>query len=149
MKISQTADSKKKTGTAGSIDSWCGKCKLVLAHTVKAMVGDKPTRVQCNTCKGLHPYRTQPPASTGKTPPQEASGAPKSPAAKSGSNRHRLLLKGKDTARTKTYSSSERYAPGDVMHHAVFGLGVATLVKDGTKVQVLFECGSKLLIHNR
>jgi hypothetical protein len=145
MKITETAGSKKKE--TGSIDSWCGKCKLVLAHTIKAMVGDKPARVQCNTCKALHTYRAQqPPASTRQ---HEASSASKPQAAKPGSSRHRLLLKGKDTARTKAYSSSERYAPGDVMHHAVFGLGVATLVKDGTKVQVLFECGSKLLIHDR
>ena len=148
MKIAKTASSKKKT--AGSIDSWCGKCKLVLAHTIKAMVGDKPARVQCNTCKALHAYSAQQPAAPiRQTPQPEASGASKSKAAKPGSNRHRLLLKGKDTARTRPYSSSERYSPGDVMHHAVFGLGVATLVKDGTKVQVLFECGSKLLIHDR
>ena len=149
MKIAKTASSKKKT--AGSIDSWCGKCKLVLAHTIKAMVGDKPARVQCNTCKALHAYSAQQPAAPiRQTPQQDPSDASKSKAAKQpGSNRHRLLLKGKDTARTRPYSSSERYSPGDVMHHAVFGLGVATLVKDGTKVQVLFECGSKLLIHDR
>ena len=145
MKITETVGSKKKA--TGSSDSWCGKCKLVLAHTVKTMVGDKPSRVQCNTCKAIHTHRAQQPsASTGQ---HEAVSASKPKAAKPRSSRHQLLLKGKDTARTKPYSSSERYAPGDVMQHAVFGLGVATLVKDGTKVQVLFECGSKLLIHDR
>jgi hypothetical protein len=147
MKITETASSKKNAG--GSIDSWCGKCKLVLAHTIKAMAGDKPARVQCNTCKALHTYSVQQPAASTRQTRHEASGASKSQGAKPGSSRHRLLLKGKDTTRTKAYSSSERYAPGDVMHHVVFGLGVATLVKDGTKVQVLFECGSKLLIHDR
>ena len=148
MKIAKTASSKKKT--SGSIDSWCGKCKLVLAHTIKAMVDDKPARVRCNTCKAQHTYRAQQPAASKRqTRQHEASGAPESRAGKPGSSRHRLLLKGKDTAGTKAYSSSERYSPGDVMQHAIFGLGIATVVKDGTKVEVLFECGSKLLIHDR
>ena len=36
-----------------NVDSWCGKCKLMLAHTVEAMVGAQPKRVNCNTC-GAH-----------------------------------------------------------------------------------------------
>ena len=39
----ETEGSAKKIG--GTIDSWCGKCKLILAHTIEAMVGDKPARV--------------------------------------------------------------------------------------------------------
>ena len=31
------------------VDSWCGVCKLMLAHTIEAMVGDTPARVHCNT----------------------------------------------------------------------------------------------------
>lgn len=69
--------------------------------------------------------------------------------AASGTSQQRKLLKGKDLAQARAYSSKERYAAGDVMQHAVFGIGVATAVKDGTKVAVLFESGSKVLIHAR
>ena len=41
----------------GNVDSWCGKCKLILAHTIEALVGDKPARVHCNTCKAQHSYK--------------------------------------------------------------------------------------------
>ena len=63
--------------------------------------------------------------------------------------RQQKLLKAQDPAQARAYSSTERYAEGDVLQHAVFGLGVATAVKDGTKIEVLFESGSKLLIHAR
>lgn len=135
----ETPGSKKKVG--GTIDSWCGKCKLVLAHTIEAMVGDKPARVHCNTCNAQHTYKVQQPAAS--------SSASESRPAKTRTSRHRGLLKGKDTAQARAYSSTERYAPGDVMQHAVFGIGVATAVKDGTKVEVLFESGSKILVHAR
>ena len=135
MKIIEA--SKYKVG--GTIDSWCGKCKLVLAHTIDAMIGDKPTRVQCNTCNAQHTFKAQQPNATSAS--SEVRGKPRS-------TRYQILLKGKDTALAKAYSSRDRYAPGDLMQHAVFGFGVATAVKDGTKVEVLFEGGSKMLIHD-
>ena len=140
MKTTESADSKKKVG--GSIDSWCGKCKLVLAHTIEAMVGEKPARVHCNTCNAQHTYKAQQPAAAA------SSTAPGSPA-KARPSRYHSLLKGKDTSHARDYSSSERYAPGDIMQHSTFGFGVATAVKDGTKIEVLFEGGSKVLIHDR
>jgi len=129
--------SKNKVG--GTIDSWCGKCKLVLAHTIEALVGDRPARVHCNTCNAQHTYKAQPPNTTS---------ASSEPRGKTRASRYQILLRGKDTALAKAYRSSERFAPGDLMRHAVFGFGVATAVKDGTKVEVLFEGGSKMLIHD-
>ena len=52
-------------------------------------------------------------------------------------------------ATAKSYSSKNTYSPGDVFEHPIFGLGVTTAVKDGTKIEVLFETGSKVLIHGR
>ena len=129
--------SKNKVG--GTIDSWCGKCKLVLAHTIEALIGDRPARVHCNTCNAQHTYKAQQPNTTSTS--SESRG-------KVRASRYQMLLRGKDTALAKAYRSSERYAPGDLMQHSVFGFGVATAVKDGTKVEVLFEGGSKMLIHD-
>ena len=55
----------RRTGyTAGDeVDSKCTKCKLILAHTIVAMVGDQIARVKCNTCGGEHAYRPPPSAS--------------------------------------------------------------------------------------
>ena len=79
----------------GNVDSWCGKCKMLLAHTIEAMVGDRPARVHCNTCKSPHGYKPHAPG--------EAGTAPRAPA-KPRSTRYQTLLKGKDMAEAKTYS---------------------------------------------
>ena len=41
----------------GEVDAFCTKCELVLAHTVHAMVGGGPVKVECNTCHGVHRYK--------------------------------------------------------------------------------------------
>ena len=146
--VVETKGSKKEPG--GAIDSWCGKCKLVLAHTIEAMVGDKPVRVHCNTCKSQHSYKPNEPNRTSRQvrPPEAAAGLVSQPA-KPRASRYQSLLKGKDMAVAKTYSTKDRYELGDVVEHPSFGFGVATNIKDGTKIEVLFESGLKLLVHWR
>src|SRR5439155_22472455 len=95
----------------GNVDSWCGKCKMVLAHTIEAMVGDKPARVHCNTCKSPHSYKPHAP---------DAAGTPPRAAAKPRSTRYQTLLKGKDMAEAKNYSSKHKDSPGDAKPHPSF-----------------------------
>jgi hypothetical protein len=145
-------DTERKIKVGGNVDSWCGKCKMMLAHTIEAMVGDKPARVHCNTCKSQHIYKANPPSTT--TRPARARAAGKSgdaepPTPKTRATKYQTLLKGKDMAGARSYSSSETYEAGDVLQHPTFGTGVATAVKEGSKVEVLFETGSKVLIHGR
>jgi hypothetical protein len=139
MNNTETEYSKNKPG--GTIDSWCGKCKLVLSHTIEAMVGEKPARVHCNTCNAQHTYKPNKP---GAAAAARASQPPRPRA-----SRYQSLLKGKDASVTKSYSIKDKYEPGDVMEHPSFGRGVTTAVKDGTKIEVLFEGGSKVLVHGR
>ena len=56
----------------GEVVAFCTKCRMDLAHTIIAMDGTKPARVQCNTCNGQHNYR-------GKA--EAAAKAPKAPKA--------------------------------------------------------------------
>jgi hypothetical protein len=124
----------------GTIDSWCGKCKLMLAHTIEAMVGNKPARVHCNTCQSQHAYKASEP---GKTTGRAPTGKPRQ-------SRYKVLLNDSNNAEAaRSYSPKETYQPGDVLKHPSFGLGVTTAVKDQTKIEVLFEGGVKLLIHGR
>src|SRR5262245_24508728 len=129
---------KKERG--GTIDSWCGKCKMILAHTIEALVGDKPVRVHCNTCNAVHTYKSSEPAKAATSGKAAAPG-------KARPSRYKTLIKGSDMAAAKIYSPKGKYEPGDVLQHPSFGIGVATAIKDGTKVEVLFEGGSKLLVH--
>jgi hypothetical protein len=122
----------------GTVDSWCGKCKRILAHTIEAIVGQKPARVHCNTCQAQHTYKPYEPG---------AGSVPQPP--KTRANRYQALLKGKDMTLARSYSTKESYSPGDVMQHPTFGFGVTTAIKDHTKIEVLFESGPKVLVHGR
>jgi hypothetical protein len=132
----------------GNIDSWCGTCKMMLAHTIEAMVGEKPARVHCNTCNAQHGYKARKPGETTRKPRVAKAGeAPR--VAKPRANKYQTLLNSKDAALTRRYSPSEKYALGEVMEHPSFGVGVVTAIKDGTKIEILFEGGMKLLVHGR
>ena len=125
--------------TGGTIDSWCGKCKMMLAHTIEALVGTKPVRVHCNTCGSQHSYKASEPVTKGT----------RAPSSKPRARRYEGLLKESSTAAPKNYSPKEKYQSGDVLKHPTFGVGVTTAVKDESKIEVLFEGGSKLLVHGR
>jgi len=132
----KTELTNKKLGS--NIDSWCGKCKMLLAHTIEAIVDDEPKRVKCNTCKSQHAYKAQA-ARTSSTPRM----------GKSAANKHQWAMKASSTAVAKTYSPTSKYEAGDVLDHHTLGRGVTTAVKEGAKIEVLFESGLKTLVHAR
>ncbi len=144
------ATSKIKAGS--TVDGWCTKCKLVLAHTVEAMVDGKITRVHCNTCRGQHAYRAGAPAT-------KAAGASPAKGTKSGTRKaaekvpkrseYETLLRGRSGANARKYATSERFAPGELINHASFGLGVVTGERDSVKIDVHFADGPKVLMHGR
>jgi hypothetical protein len=136
-----TASDSTKPGD--NIDSWCGKCKMMLAHTIEAMIGRKPARVSCNTCRSQHSYKANPPGEGSRKAPGSA------PSTRRSANRYQSLLKANGEAVAKLYSPGSRYELGDVLEHPTFGRGVATAVRDATKIEVLFESGSKTLIQGR
>jgi len=124
---------------------------MLLAHTIEAMVGDKPARVHCNTCKSQHGYKPNPPTATTRQrrARESVGGEPVRPSAKGHPSRYQALLNAKNTAVPKAYSPKDKYEAGDVLEHTTFGRGVATAIKDETKIEVLFEGGSKTLVHGR
>jgi len=136
-----TASDSTKPGD--NIDSWCGKCKMVLAHTIEAMVGKKPARVSCNTCKSQHSYKANPPGEGSRKTPGSA------PSPRRSANRYQSLLKANGESAVKAYSPASKDERRGVLERPIFGRGVATAVRDGTKIDVLFESGSKILIHGR
>jgi hypothetical protein len=141
VKTTNTASDSTKPGD--NIDSWCGKCKMMLAHTIEAMVGKKPARVSCNTCRTQHAYKANPPGESTKKVPGAA------PSVRRTANKYQSLLKANGEAVAKAYSQASKYELGDVLEHPTFGRGVATAIRDATKIEVLFETGSKTLIHGR
>ena len=147
----------KKIKAGSTVDGWCTKCKLVLAHTVEAMVDSKITRVHCNTCRGQHAHRAGPPAARGAAAGASPAKGPKTTkgVARKTSDKppnrseYETLLRGRTGATARTYATSQRFAPGELIKHASFGLGVVTGERDSVKIDVHFADGPKVLMHGR
>lgn len=131
-----------------NIDAWCTKCKLILAHTIEAVALGVIKRVQCNTCRGKHQYKSNEPGTKSASTPVSAR-TPSAPKAKSKSSDYAKLMSGKDLGVACPYSISRHFSKGDVINHSKFGLGVVVDEKDMAKIEVLFESGPKILIHAR
>jgi hypothetical protein len=128
------------TRVGGEVDSLCGKCKMVLAHTVLAMVGSSIARVRCNTCGSDHAFRRT--AGTAV------------PARRTIPRRDRVVLdfeaqiqaRGVGTARD--YSPRATFQVDELISHPTFGLGIVRAVRRD-KVDVAFKAAERTLIHGR
>jgi hypothetical protein len=127
------------------IESWCTKCRLELGHTIVAMVGNLPKRVKCNTCNSLHNYRAKP--AEKRSARTGASGQKRKSRGKTYKD-YLALLTEADRSNSRAYSIKSTFRENDVIEHPKFGTGlVLSTVKDN-KIDVIFENGPKLLIHN-
>ena len=120
----------------GDIDAACSKCKMVLGHTVLAMVGTQAKRVRCNTCQGEHSYRSSAPVKS-KTP--------RATRAKPVVTSWEALLAGKDLTRARRYSMKERFVTNELVQHPTFGVGLVQSV-NVDKITVAFKADVKVLI---
>lgn len=131
----------------GEVDALCTKCELVLAHTVIAMVGATPVKVECNTCHGVHRYRPAPggPRPSGPSKPR----SPRAPRAEVATVGFDELLAAQRVAAAAPYSAKRTYTAGDVVDHPAFGRGFVSAVRDGGKIEVTFRSDVKILVHGR
>jgi hypothetical protein len=124
----------------GEIDAFCTRCKMVLAHTVLAMVGTKVARVRCNTCGSDHAHRSAPGARSRSSPSK-----PREP---------KVVLSfedriaGKDVAGAVTYDPKATFQLEQLVRHPTFGMGIVTAVRDD-KIDVAFKASQKTLVHKR
>jgi len=120
------------------IDARCTKCQKITNHVVVAMVGIKPAKVECNTCKGIHRYRS-PVAAVRKAPKR----AGDSPSVKQEEWAELRTAMNSDNA--KDYAMDREYRAGVVIKHPSFGLGLVQRVAGNRKMEVLFEDGRKIM----
>jgi hypothetical protein len=126
------------------VDSWCTRCKLMLAHTIEAVSGDKITRVHCNTCKSQHAFRANPPARVAPRKGRSAAGTKDGgPAPDS----FEALMRGKDPHSARRYVLAERFKQGELIKHSQFGLGVVRSLKGLDKIEVVFADTPRTLVH--
>ena len=157
---------KKSMQTGHEIDAMCTRCKMLLAHTIVAMVGQKVIRVECKTCKSVHAYKTEAQAkraaarASAKENAQSADGsaAPKKATRTRKSSKARLTQPARVWAppSTQELSHAQNYKPqqtfhvgdtGVVLKHPTFGNGYIQKLIAPNKIDVLFASGTKILIH--
>ncbi|MCK6545975.1 hypothetical protein L6R52_08905 [Myxococcota bacterium] len=134
------------------VDSKCTKCKMVLAHTIVAMVGDAIARVKCNTCNGEHAYRAPLSASEATAKKRRAerkTGPNDRGAGKASPSDYEILMKGKDVASAQPYAPTMALTRDDVVQHPKFGMGVVTEIRDGSKAHIAFPDGGRILVFGR
>ncbi len=131
----------------GEVDCFCTKCELTLAHTVIAMLGDQPVKVECNTCRGVHRYRSAPGTKpVGRSAIGKAKRVPAAPKVVISFDE---LLRKRNLAAAQRYSTKVTYGMDQVIEHPTFGLGFVSEVKDGGKMLVTFRTDVKVLIHGK
>lgn len=129
------------TRVGGDVDSFCGKCKFVLAHTVLAMVGKTIARVRCNTCGTDHAFRRAP-GTPALAPPRRG----ERPARAVVTFAAQIEARGMSTARA--YSPLATFQVDELIAHPTFGLGIVRAVRRD-KVDVAFKAAERTLIHGR
>lgn len=141
----------RKLSAGDIIEARCTRCTAVMNHRIVAMVGEKVVKVECNTCKGIHNYRS--PEGTAKSTVPKAEGRKKEAAPRKSrqepgaAEREEWAMLRPDMQREKAvaYSMTGKYRVNDLVEHPVFGLGIVKLLIKPSKMEVLFEAGKKLL----
>jgi len=139
------------------IDAYCTRCKMDLTHRIIAVVGDKPVKVECRTCFGTHNFRA--PKSTPSARAAQAAAATAAPSSRSTTAAPRksrasaaeehVALVPPDHARVHAYRMTETFQKDHWLAHKSFGIGLVLAVLADDKIEVRFESGHKVLVHNR
>jgi hypothetical protein len=135
----------------GEVDTMCMRCRMVLAHTVLAMVGTKPIRVQCNTCGGQHNFRA--PTTSAPRSSSAGAGVGRTPGRAPEEKPEKVRISFDEQLAMKagsgtTYSPKTSFLVDEVVVHPIFGRGFVKAVR-GDKVDIVFKAGEKTLVHGR
>lgn len=155
----------KPLQAGGEVDSWCTKCRRLVAHRIVAMVGPTPVRVECEACRSQHNYKARGPGERGSVSGVSGRRASGSPTPGQGTSSHGTTgrsgprvtraeqelrvreeqwehaIVGKLASEFRPYGVKNTFAAGDIIRHSKFGDGVVTRVLDPTKIEVLFKEG--------
>lgn len=126
--------------------SYCGKCKLPLAHIIVSMKDPQTIgKVTCSTCKATHAYKD--PATKTKKVKSKVQGTRKSRKSISVGD---LWIEEMNRAsgKARQYGIRETFTTGEIIDHKKFGPGIVqNTVED--KIEVLFQHEIKLLVHGK
>ena len=129
----------------GEVDATCTRCRMELAHTILAMVGQKIARVRCNTCGSDHVYRGTQSASRSAAARTRATSAEKAPRTIVSFDAQLAAL---DVSKAQDYHPDQTYAVDQVVRHPTFGLGIVRAVRQD-KMDVAFKAAERTLVQGR
>jgi len=130
-----------KLSAGNEVLSYCGKCKLKLAHTIEVMKTDEiPDKVKCNTCKSTHGFKEN---ATRRRKTSTSTRGKKATAFDIWEEKVK-----NSTEPSVKYSPKARFEIGQIVDHPKYGSGVVERKIDNNKVEVLFEKTLKTLMHN-
>jgi len=122
-----------------NINSYCGKCKLNLDHTIMAMDEEVISKVRCKNCGSSHNFKS----------PLDAQKARKSRVKKGiGEAATTEIMWEVSLAEAKgnerDYSMTMRYRVGDIVNHRTFGKGIVMKLYNN-KCDMLFRDKERLM----
>jgi len=145
--------STRKLAAGDIVEARCTRCRTLTNHTIVAMVGAKPARVECNTCHGTHNYHAPEPVRSPKAPKKVAApkaAQPRSPRTSTAAiaalqREWSEAVTDADPAKIRPYAMQGSFPAGCLLQHPTFGLGQVRRLVDANKIECLFESGIKLL----
>ncbi len=129
----------EKNSAGQNIQSYCGKCRLNLDHTIMAMDGEVVSKVRCKSCGGSHKFRD----------PQVIQKVRKSRAKKGigeAATAELVWAAGLAEAKGKErdYSMVSKYRIGEIVNHQTFGKGIVMKLY-ANKCDMLFKDRERLM----
>jgi hypothetical protein len=143
----------KRPAVGKEVNAYCGKCKLERTHIVAAMDGADIRKVTCNTCRSTHNFKEKAPVTAAtkakKTKAATASGdAPKTKTVRTTRRSKEAVFAVDPNRPVRSYNMNSMFTTGDVINHPKFGIGAVELSVPPNKIEVRFQEGKKLLLHN-
>jgi hypothetical protein len=143
--IFEKGNSMDQISAGKEILSYCGKCKLSLAHMIISMKDANTIgKVQCKTCTANHAYKD--PATKTKKVRSKKAKVPGTRAKSIPINELWTEELGKASGKAIPFSIRELFELGDLIDHKKFGPGIVQNLVDG-KIEVLFQHEIKTLVH--
>lgn len=138
----------RKPRVGQEISAFCGKCKEERSHTVTAMDGETVKKVTCSMCGSLHNYKQAPAAATGTERATKTRGTTSSRSSGTKRSREAAAFTIDPKRPVKSYNMDSSFSAGDVINHPKFGLGSVESSPGPNKIEVRFQEGKKMLVHN-
>ncbi len=142
--------SKTSLAAGESIVCHCTRCGDERKHTIVAMVDGSIAKVQCDTCQGVHKYRTAATTAPKTRTAKAGTGTRKTKAAKLQAEAEQMhkeweSLTAGSGRKPVSYSMTVELAENTLVDHSVFGMGVVRKTIFPDKAEILFQGGMKTL----